>query len=141
MESDFGILPPPKGSEEQPEYIDYGSEWWRSYAVVPLTVSDTDSVGYAMDALGYYGKTEIYTALIDTTITNKTIRDTDTEEMLQIIYDNCRYDLAGIFDWGGITSMTGDFIGKNKTDFASVWAKQESKVLNEMQKSIDELMG
>ena len=139
MQSDFGILPPPKGSEEQENYIDYGSETWVNYAVVPITVADTNPVGLAMDALGYFGKTEIYKAVIETTITDKALRDTDTEEMLDIIYNNRRYELAGIFNWGDINGMASNFIGTNKTDFASQWAKTESKVLKALQSTIDEI--
>lgn len=139
MQSDFGILPPPKGSEEQESYVDYGSETWLNYAVVPITVADTAPVGLAMDALGYYGKTEIYKAVIETTITDKALRDTDTEEMLNIIYNNRRYELAGIFNWGDINGMASNFIGNNKTDFASQWAKTESKVQKALQKTIDEI--
>ena len=141
MESDFGILPPPKGSEAQEEYIDYGSETWVNYCIIPLTVSDPDRAGQFADALGYFGKTEIYTALIDTTITDKALRDTDTEEMLDIIYNNRRYDLAGIFDWGGINSFAGSFISNKSTDFASAWASKEAGVKAALDKTVETILG
>ena len=59
--------------------------------------------------------------------------------MLDIIYNNRRYELAGIFNWGDINGMASNFIGTNKTDFASQWAKSESKVLKALQKTIDEI--
>ena len=71
MESDFGILPPPKFDEAQDDYYAYNSETWTTYAAVTKTVTDLDMVGDVMNALGYYGKQVIYTALIDTTITSK----------------------------------------------------------------------
>lgn len=137
MESDFGILPPPKRDEKQAEYIDYGSETWVNYAVVPVTTTALDKTGYVMDALGYYGKTEIYSAVIDKTITSKTLRDTDTEEMLDIIYKSRRYELAGIFDWGGVNSFLNGFISNQSTDFASAYAAKETTIKTAITSAIE----
>ncbi len=122
MESDFGILPPPKHNETQDGYEIFHSETWTTYAIVPKTVTDLEMVGYVMNALGHYGHEYIYTALIDTTITSKTLRDTDTEEMLDIIYNNRNYELAGIYNWGGISGMFNGFIDNTNTNFSSTYA-------------------
>ena len=139
MDSDFGILPPCKFLESQDEYICPSSDTWTFYATVPKTAGDLDMVGYVMDALGHFGKDYLHTALIDTTITSKALRDTDTEEMLDIIYNNRFYSLATLYDWGGIISMFNAFISGNDTAFASKWASVEAKTEAAIQTTIDAL--
>lgn len=132
MDSDFGILPPPKMDETQESYQVYHSESWTYYPVVPITIDNPNMVGHVMDALGYYGHEILYSALIDKTVEGKTLRDKDTEEMLQIIYENRIFDPATMFDWGGISGMFNSFIHENSIDFASSYAAIREKILTEM---------
>lgn len=139
MESDFRLMPPPKLDEQQSDYMVYNSPSWTTYSVVPMTVKDerTDFVGDVMEALGYFGHKHIYTALIDTTITYKSLKDEQNKEMMELIYDKRVFDLADIYDFGGISSMMNRFVSSNTTNFASVY-KSQSKVINRMIKSVVE---
>ena len=141
MDSDFGILPPPKLNEQQEDYMVYHSGSWTYYALVPVTIQDPDMVGHVVDALGHFGHDLVYTALVDTTITSKTLRDTDTEDMLQIIYDNRIFDAVTTYDWGGIVSLFGSFISGNTTDFASKYAASEAKIITAMNEAASTLAG
>lgn len=137
MEHDFGILPPAKYDESQDKYYVPSSESWTYYAVVPITEPDLDYAGNVMNALGYFGRIYVHEALIEKTITDKALRDKDTEEMLRLIFDNRCYDLASIFGWGSLTNTLNAFIGGNKTDFASTIAKTEAKIQSEIEKTVE----
>jgi len=139
MESDFGILPPPKLSEAQEKHTIYHAEIWSTYATVPVTATDLDTVGYVMNSLGYYGHEEIYTALIETTITSKTLRDTDTEEMLDIIYNSRIFELAGLYNWGSMSNMINSLISSKSTNFASAYASYESQIKAAIEDTISNL--
>ena len=130
MESDFGLLPPPKYDESQEDYMVYNSSSWTTYTAVPKTVKNADLtfIGDVMNALGYYGHEHIYTALIDTAITYKSLRDEGNREMMELIYDRRVYDLADIYNFGGVTSMMNSFISSNSTNFASLY-KSYSKII------------
>ena len=130
MESDFGLLPPPKYDEEQESYMVYNSPSWTTYTAIPKTVKDADLnfIGDVMNALGYYGHEHIYTALIDTAITYKSLRDEGNREMMELIYENRIFDLADIYDFGGISSMMNSFVSGNSTNFASLY-KSYSKII------------
>lgn len=130
MESDFGLLPPPKFDVEQEKYMVYNSSSWTTYAGVPKTVKEENLnfIGDVMNALGYYGHEHIYTALIDTAITYKSLRDEGNREMMELIYANRVFDLADIYDFGGITSMMNSFVSGNSTNFASLY-KSYSKII------------
>jgi len=135
MESDFGILPPPKLTEAQEEYVVGMTEAFTTYAVVPVSVSDTDFIGNVMNALGYYGQVHLYPALMETTVTNKAIRDDDSLEMLELIYDSRYYEPAILYGWGGVSTMFNSFISGNNTNFASTYASYESKIAAAMEEA------
>ena len=136
MESDFGLLPPPKLDEEQETYMVYNSSSWTTYAAVPKTVKDSELnfIGDVMNALGYYGHEYIYTALIDTAITYKSLRDDGNKQMMELIYDHRVFDLADIYDFGGITSMMNSFVSGNSTNFTSLY-KSYSKIIEKQIKA------
>lgn len=130
MESDFGLLPPPKLDEQQEAYMVYNSPSWTTYAAVPKTVKDENLafIGDVMNALGYFGHEHIYTALIDTAITFKSLRDEGNREMMELIYANRVFDLADVYDFGGVQAMMNSFISSNSTNFTSVY-KSYSKII------------
>lgn len=130
MESDFGLLPPPKFDVEQEKYMVYNSSSWTTYSAVPKTVKEENLnfIGDVMNALGYYGHEHIYTALIDTAITYKSLRDEGNRQMMELIYDHRVFDLADIYDFGGITSMMNSFVSNNSTNFTSLY-KSYSKII------------
>ena len=81
-----------------------------------------------MNALGYFGHEHIYTALIDTAITFKSLRDEGNREMMELIYANRVFDLADVYDFGGVQSMMNSFVSSNSTNFTSVY-KSYSKII------------
>lgn len=137
MDSDFGLLPPPKFDEQQEKYMVYNSPSWTTYAAVPKTVKDENLayIGDVMNALGYYGHEHIYTALIDTAITYKSLRDDGNREMMELIYANRIFDLADIYDFGGIQAMMNSFVSGNNTNFASLY-KSYSKIIEKNIKQV-----
>ncbi len=137
MESDYGILPPPKMNEEQDAYYVSMTEGFTTYAVVPVTIDDPEFVGTVMNALGYYGQMYIHPALMDTTVTSKAVRDEDSLEMLELIYDSRYYEPAVLYNYGGISTMFANFISRNKTDFASAYAAIENNVIAAMAKTAE----
>jgi len=139
MESDFGILPPPKLDEAQEDYLVGMTEGFTTYVVVPITLEDTDYVGTVMNALGYYGQMYLYPALMDTTVTSKAIRDEDSLEMLELIYNNRYYEPAALYDWGSIGSLLSSFISQNSTDFMSKFESGRPAIEAAIQKTVESL--
>jgi len=128
METDFGIIPSPKLNEEQEEYVSPTSTWWATYLIVPITNGDLLKTGEVTEALGYYSQQIISPAYMDVTVLDKTLRDTDSEEMVNLVLDTIGYDLANYFNWGGITGLISGLSTGNNTNFASMWAANEEKV-------------
>ncbi len=139
MEADFGILPQPKLDEAQKDYRCTIADWWGTFAVVPITNVSLEMTGHVMDAMGYYGQKLITPAYIETTVLDKALRDDASAEMVNLILSNRVYDLAEFYDWGGIFTMFSTFSTSPTKQFASTYAKIESKVTKAIEKTIEEI--
>ncbi len=128
METDFGIIPSPKFDEAQDEYYSHLSPWWATFLVVPITNSDLEFTGIVSESLGYHSQQIIAPAYMDVTVLDKTLRDTESEEMVNLVLDIMTFDLARYFNWGGISSVVSTLAHQNSTNFASAWAANEEKI-------------
>ena len=66
----------------------------------------------------------------------KTIRDTESKEMLDIIFSSKTFDIGAAFNWGGLQNVFITVCRSSGSDFASSYAKIESSVIAEMEKTI-----
>lgn len=138
MDADFGILPPPKYDAEQEEYCCPVSYWWATFVVMPVTNSRWDMTGHVLDATGYYSQKLVTPAFIEKSIQGKTFRDEESTAMLELILDNRVYELAAIYNWGGINSMFAD-LSKSGKGFASTYAGKEKGAVSAIEKTIAEI--
>ena len=136
MESDFGILPMPKYNESQDTYYSSTHPAYLSFMTIPATNPEPERTGTIMESMNYLSKEYVMTAIYETTLVNKVIRDEESGEMLDLIRANRIFDFGYIFNWGGASSFITDFAANNHTDFASSYAKVESKI----QSAIDDYM-
>ncbi|MBE6613392.1 MAG: hypothetical protein E7632_12985 [Ruminococcaceae bacterium] len=141
METDFGIIPMPKYDEAQKDYISIANTWFSDHIVVPVTNGDLELVGHLLDAMGYYGKQYITTAFMDEAIANKGVRDEDSLKMIEMVLDNQVFDVALLFDWGGMRTMISQMGGSFETNFASKWAEISAKVDTELAATVAMLKG
>ena len=100
MESDFGVLPYPKLSENQDNYYTTIAPFNSNFVCVPLVQEDVDRTGTIMEALAYYGQKVVTPALYDVTLIGQSTRDEESEPMLEIIFDNLIYDIGYYYQIG-----------------------------------------
>ncbi|MBQ3177962.1 MAG: hypothetical protein IJB52_09095 [Clostridia bacterium] len=141
MESDYGLMPQPKYDEAQEKYVTSISHSWATLLCIPATNRIPEMTGQVLDALGYYSQLYVTPAFIDTTVRHKSLRDEDSEEMLEIILASKVYDIAMMYNWGNLYSNIQNLGVSNNTGFASVYAKMESAVLTDMEKALAQLEG
>ncbi|MBQ2709659.1 MAG: hypothetical protein IJF67_15415 [Clostridia bacterium] len=140
MQADFGTLPMPKLDESQKEYYSTTNTYWRDNVVVPVTNGDLEMTGHVLDAMGYYSQQLVTPAFIDTTVLGKSVRDDDSANMIQIIYDSMVYDVARLFDWGGVHNMLMKMFDNSNTNLASEYAAIEPNIKAAMEKTMEELL-
>ena len=138
METDFGILPPPKYDEQQANYYVSVDCWCTSAVSVPITV-DKDKVGLILETLAYESRYILLPAYYDINLKTKFARDEESGAMIDIILANRLYDLQDMYGWGNVGTFF-DGIAQNKGDSLSTfWDKNGPKIESAMQKTLDKL--
>lgn len=93
MESDFGIIPYAKRDEDQENFhTQIGTS--TSMLFVPATNPDLDLTSMVCEAFSYYGYKDLTPAYYEVALKNKYTRDTDVQDMLNIIRDSAQMDFT-----------------------------------------------
>lgn len=137
MDSDFGVLPFPKFDENQKEYYHCVQPGTAGVMVFPKTTQNFEMASAVVESLCYESTSTVKKAFFDITITNKTIRDEESGEMLDLIFKTRFYDLGYIFNWNNIGFML-QTIFPQFDKFTSKYESMEAKTQTEIQKTIDE---
>ena len=141
MDGDFGILPTPKYDEAQKEYYTIGNTAWSENLIVPATSTELDMIGHVIEAYGYQAQQHITPAFVDFTVLDKSIRDEDSAEMVELILDTQTFDLAYIFDWGKCRSMLNNLANNNNVNYASAYDGIKSAAEAAMAATVAEIKG
>ncbi|MCR5263355.1 MAG: hypothetical protein K6D94_05740 [Clostridiales bacterium] len=121
---DFGVIPTPKYDEGQEKYWTFFSTAAGSCYAVPVTNTALDDTGLILDVMGYYSQDTITPAVIDRSVMGKGTRDTESEEMLKLIFTTKIFDLGM---WG--SDIYGDILGfVDNAKVASTLEKSAKKV-------------
>jgi len=137
LEVDFGIIPMPKYSEDQDRYYSEANAYSTSLVSVPMTVSNPERSGLILEALAAYGKQEISPVFLDNLVMVKSIRDADSAEMLQLIFDSQIFDVGYFFCWGNTLNETMNLLNKRKDSITSTLERISKKVEKDVQATID----
>lgn len=140
MQDDYGIIPWPKFDDTVDKYytnVDAGT----NIIGVPVTNSDPTRTSVILEALCAEGYREVIPAYYEVALQGKYSRDDVSARMLDIIRSDRVFDLgyynttlSGTFDSIGYYLVTD-----SNHDFASFYAKNESAVLTNMEKILDEV--
>ena len=101
MESEFGVVPMPKLDEEQAEYGEYISNGWCTAYGIPMTNANAERTGIILDTICAFSNETLRYALYDVLFSAKFVRDPESVQMLDIIFESKSYDWAVDFQWGG----------------------------------------
>ena len=136
----FGILPNPKNDESQKEYYNHVHAWCTTAISIPTT-ADPESTGMILEALTAESYYTLRPAYYETSLKTKFLRDNESEEMLDLIFDTRCYDLGHVYNWGGVFDMFSSLpLQKNNTDFVSAYEKILPKIDTAMQKAIENFL-
>ncbi len=127
METAFGILPMPKYSSEQKEYIHTSSEFGNSIGI-PVTNSDLELAGYTLETFAAISSNELKTAFYDRLLKGKVIRDNESEDMLDIIYSSTYYDTLIVYGIYNLVNMVSSMATSKQTNFVSSYEKTEKSL-------------
>jgi ABC-type glycerol-3-phosphate transport system substrate-binding protein len=138
METDFGIIPPPKFDANQTEYYVAIHPWCSASVWIPVTNTDTDRTGLILESLTAESRYTLLPAYYDITLKTKFARDNESQEMLDIIFASRIYDLGQVFDWGGAPAFF-EQLSQGKNTLASYWERNEVRLAAAMEKTMGSL--
>ncbi len=133
METDFGILPYPKYDETQDRYYSRVSYYW--CCIIPVTNKDLSFTGAILEALNCESANTVVPAYYEIALKGKYSRDTESEQMLQLIADNRIVDIGDTTMCNKIRDgFMASLFEANKRDLASKLASVESQLQEYIEK-------
>lgn len=144
-ECSFGVLPTPKLDTAQDDYHNRVSTIYASCVAIPINVKDPTMSAVITDALMQASTDTIKDAYFEVIMKGRKIEDTESLDMLDIIFDSRVYDLGSVYNWGGtsegdVNSITGclNSVAFSATkEFTSTWEGIASKVQTAMEDTVD----
>ncbi len=129
MKSDYLILPMPKFDENQTEYRSFVNAWVNAFVAIPAS-ADTEFAGFVTEALDYYSHANIRPLAFELTYKQKALRDEDSAEMLDIIFDTLYTDFGCIYEFGGLSDALARALsgGSLVTELAAIEPKLNAEI-------------
>ncbi len=118
-ETDFGVLPFPKYDENQDEYLTTAAE--SGFVLcIPKTCVDLDSTGMILEALAAESVSTVAQAVYDVCLDGKYVRDEESADMIDIIFDNKVFDIAYMWNLGSFRSAVVNQVKAGNSEVASM---------------------
>ncbi|MDD4165126.1 MAG: extracellular solute-binding protein [Eubacteriales bacterium] len=116
---EFGILPTPLWNEDQEDYYSYCGSGEVAGIAVPLSAPDPDFSAYMVEVCSAEAKNTITKAYMEVNLQAKDVRDDESLEMLEIIFDNIVYDVGEVYNFGGVKSIFYNLTSAGSADIVS----------------------
>ena len=107
MKADFGVIPVPKYDEKQEDYI---TPAFDTQFAISTTSKELDKVSLLLEAYSSAGYNLVRDAYFKTALQDKYTRDEDSVEMLNIISNTLKVDLAYLNTDSGINGLGRAFM-------------------------------
>jgi ABC-type glycerol-3-phosphate transport system substrate-binding protein len=134
---EYGFLPYPKWDEEQKDYCNTMHAYGTSWMCIPSSVKDVEQSGAIMESLSYYGQKLVNPAYYEITLEGKTIRDEESADMLDIIFETRFFDVGFYYQVGGYNNSLFDMFYGGNSNYGSQFKASERAVAKQLEK-IDE---
>ncbi len=94
METDYGILPMFKYTEDQGSYYNTVAPYNSRFLSVPYHCPDDERTAAVLECIGYYSKKFVKPAYYEKMLYGAVIRDEESRPMLDLIHDTRVYDIG-----------------------------------------------
>ncbi|MBE6586086.1 MAG: hypothetical protein E7645_06125 [Ruminococcaceae bacterium] len=129
MEGDYGVVPVPKYSKEQENYLTWTHGIGSTLSMPTSIVDEIENQQFeeVLEAYVVLSYKLVKPAYYDTMLTSRNVRDPDSAEMLDIIFQNRTYDMAIYFDALGFSSLFADCVINNTDNFSSKYSSNSKR--------------
>ncbi len=139
MEDDFGLLPIPKGDENQDNYYSLINPWTSNCFAVPqsLGASDYQMVSDVLNVMGAVSGNVVAGAYLEQCIEYMKSRDDDTIDMIEnYILPGRGCDIGMIFSWGGLDTLLHTMASQQIGTFSSNYQALQTAAQTAMDETI-----
>ncbi len=140
VESDYGALPIPKYTEAQDGYYNLVS-WNDLPPAMPITVSDGHRTALILEALAYESYNSVTDLFFNVFLDEKAMRDEESKQMLDIIFDSKTYDLDWYATVTGLSDVLGNIGRTGSNTFVSDYAAIETSANAKLQEFVEKFAG
>lgn len=133
-ETDFGIVPYPKYDSEQKEYYSR-VEAGTTMATVPITNPEPEKAGAIIEGMASVGYQKLLPAYYESVLKRKTVRDEESQGMIDIIFKTRVYDLGDTWFCDqirdGLFATMWNNNSNNMSSLYRAYAKKINKTLDD----------
>jgi len=136
MDTDFGILPIPKWNDAQANYLHNVNPWVGTATVVPQSAGNIEVSSAVLDTLASVSRHMLIPAYYDIQLSTQIARDEESEEMLDIIFSNRRYDIGDIYDFGAFGNDIIFMTMTYRRDIVTVIERLEPRAVSAIERMV-----
>jgi hypothetical protein len=136
MEANFGIIPLPKFDEAQDKYYSIVNPYTAALLGIPKNADNLERVSIIIEALSAESRYTLKPAYYDVVLQRKYVRDDESSEMLDIIFQSRVFDIGGVYSFGDVYMS---FIGLGQTHDRNVISFYDKNIAK-MEKAIDKVV-
>ena len=137
-EFEFGIIPYPKFNAQQERFYSY-VDGHASMMGIPLHLPNPEWTGMIIEELSFLSYRDILPVYYDVVLNVKLIRDEESIEMLEILFDSKVFDPAYMMG-GDFWVMWIESIEQKRTEFVSTYERREQAALRAIERKIEALL-
>ena len=135
-DTDFGILPIPKYTEEQEKYYNLVSVHTNGLMSVPITARNLERTGAILEALAYESTGTVIPAYYEISLKGKFTRDEESSDMLDLIFANRVFDIGIAYNFGGF-SAAYETLDSARQGIASLYQSYEKRINSDIDKIVE----
>ena len=142
LEVDFGILPAPKYDKNQTEYFSTLSVHQSGLAAVPVIAGNTERTGIILEALSAESRYTVQPAYYDISLKGKYVRDDESADMLDVLFNSRSYDLAELGHFGLFEMEWLRMVSNGNRDIVSLYERYEQRIqadIDRLAEALDKL--
>lgn len=130
MDDVFGILPVPKGAVTQDRYYHTVSHGNASFMFLPINIKndELEKLGTFLSGISELSKKKVTYEYREVQLRYRDARDSESEEMLDIIFNSRTFDLGTAFNWGNILERYLRLDGAPASNFQGVLTMAKAKL-------------
>ncbi len=132
---DYGIIPAPKYNEDQEDYITAPAAYGFSVLSVPNASADElADTGYILEAFAAKSRETVLPEFYDVVLKYRTAEHPEDSAMLDVIFENIKYDIGNLMNFGGYCSEILGLFNKADKSINTWYAGNKTMIEAEVEK-------